>query len=171
MPKGQFWDDTFEKVVEMGQSTAKKSAQQVVQTFSPLKILENALGQNSDMQSGKEKNAQLNKEQKNTPLDLKKLQEKYNNQDKVKTDTLRNHLFQLVKRGEEKVLDDEKRKEQEKKRQEAYEEHEKKRQLAQKKQIEAVQETPHGKQRRSIFSPKKAAKREQVEVKPASGKQ
>ncbi len=170
MAKGQFVDDTFEKLVEMGQTTAKNAGKQVAQTFSPLKILENALGQGQSNQPTKEKIDEL-KKKNNTPLDLNKLQQKYDNQDKFKTESLRKRLFQLTKSGEEKSLQEERGKKMQKVRQEIYETQTKKRQAEEKKRAGLWQEIPHGKERRSIFSAKKVAKREQVEVKPASGKQ
>jgi len=170
MAKGQFVDDTFEKIVEMGQTTAKNAGKQVAQTFSPLKILENALGQGQNQQSVKEELDKL-KKKNNTPLDLNKLQNKYDGQDKIKAESLRNRLFQLVKGGEEKSLQEERNKKMQKKHQEIYEAQAKKRQVEEKKRTTTSQEIPHGKERRSIFSAKKVAKREQVEVRPASGKQ
>jgi len=80
-------------------------------------------------------------------------------------------LFQLVKTGEEKAIMAKKQEEQEKKRKEAYETEEKKRRQKELQLQQSQAETPHGKERRSIFSPKKVARREQTEVKPSSGKQ
>lgn len=171
MVKGNFLDDTFEQALEFGQSTVKASAQAVKTTFSPLKILENTKGLVSKQNDqGKEKieKGQVNK-QNHTKLDFEKLNSKYQNQDKVKTEALRYKLFQLVKSGEEKVLYEKKRDEEEKKQKLIYEEQEKKRKLFEKGKQEMP--IPQGKQRRSIFSHKKVAQRQQTEVKPSSGKQ
>lgn len=51
MNKGSFWDDTFEKALEAGQSMAKSSAKQIKQTFSPLQMIKNAMGGEANPQS------------------------------------------------------------------------------------------------------------------------
>ena len=79
-------------------------------------------------------------------------------------------LFQLVKRGEEEVLQQKKQEEQEKEQKEVYEVEEKKKKLAEKQKQEQMDDIPKGKIRRSIFSPKKVAQRQHAEVKPATGK-
>ncbi|MCL4374956.1 hypothetical protein M1523_03800 [Patescibacteria group bacterium] len=173
MPKGSFWSDTFEQLAELGKTTVKQSTQAVKQTFNPVKILEKAVkpANNQSGDKGVEKPEGGNKQnQRHTPLDLEKLQQRYQNQDKAKADMLRNRLFQLVKSGEEKVLQEKKQELLEKKRKEEWEKAEKKKR-AQEAANQTPAEVPHGKERRSIFSPKKVAKREQAEVKPASGKQ
>ena len=43
MKKGGFWDDTFEKALEAGQSMAKSGGKQLKQTFSPANMIKNAL--------------------------------------------------------------------------------------------------------------------------------
>lgn len=180
MNRGSFLSDTFEQLAELGQSTAQKTGQAVKQTISPTKIFNKIIGNNNDRFSevkgdatkggGATSEVKLNGE-KHTPLDFNKLQQKYENQDKAKSDALRQRLFQLVKGGEEKVIFQKKQEEEEKKRKNYYEEQEKKRKAEQQNQKQSSGELPQGKVRRSIFSPKKVAKREQAEVKPASGKQ
>ena len=171
MAKTSFWrDEILGELLELGQSTAKKSAQQVGKTFSPLKILEGALGYDSNNSLPEKKNNQELKKTNNTPLNLEKLQQKYHEQDKQKEEFLRQRLFQLVKRGDEEILQREKQKEEERKRMEFYQREEKKRKEERKRQ-EASLEAPRGKIRRSIFSHKKVAQRQQAEVKPAAGKQ
>lgn len=173
MVKLGFWDDIFEKLAELGQSTAQKTGQAMKQTFSPIKIIESALGTKQSfsdrgieqLEKGK------GKKQTHTPLDFQKLTNKYEEQDAKKAQTLRQRLFQLVKSGEEKTLMAKKQEEQEKKRQEFYQLQEKKRKEEEKRRQEQTAQIPMGKIRRSIFSPKKVAKRKQAEVKPASGKQ
>ncbi len=174
MAKGNILQDSFEQLVELGKTTTKQGAKQVAQTFSPLKMIDNAIkgGENGTDQRGLSegsKTAEV-KENKNTPLDFDKLQKKYQDQDKLKTESLRNRLFQMVKREDEKSLERKKAEEQEKMRKEEYEKQEKKKQKAQEQQLQST-ETPHGKQRRSIFSPKKAAQKTHAEVRPATGKQ
>ena len=173
MAKTSFWrDEILGELLELGKSTAKKSVQQIGQTFSPLKIFEGVVNKSNNNDSSLEKKSKEEaKKQNNTPLNFEKLQEKYQSQDKQKEESLRQRLFQLVKRGEEEVLEREKQKEAEKQRIEAYKEQEKKRKEEERKRQEASLEAPRGKIRRSIFSPKKVAQRQQAEVKPAAGKQ
>jgi hypothetical protein len=172
MAKGGFASDTFEKLAELGTSTVKKSASAVKQTFDPIKIVEKVMGIEQPKDKGVEKLEKgQSKKQNHTPLDLKKLQSKYEDQDKVKEQILRQHLFQLVRRSGEDVVERKKQEEMEKKRKVAYEVEDKKRKEEEKKRLEQMQTIPMGKVRRSIFSPKKVAKREQAEVKPATGKQ
>lgn len=169
-PKPGFWEDTFEQLVELGATTAKKAGQSVTQTFSPLKITEKIINpQPSQSSQSPEKlhSAKAN----HTPLDFEKLQEKYQKQDDQKTAALRQRLFQLVKKGEEEILRKKEQEKLEKKRKEEYEDAEKKRKEEERKRQEQAAEIPQGKIRRSIFSPKKVAKRQQAEVKPAAGKQ
>lgn len=171
MPKGSIWSDTFEQLAELGKSTAKHTGKALKQTFSPIELAKKAI--NIDTKSSDSTNRLENaqtKKQNHTPLDLSKLENQYQNQDKIKADNLRNRLFQLVKSGEEKVMMTKKQEEEEKKRKEAYEDEEKKRRKKQQSMQQPAQ-MPRGKERKSIFSAKKVAKREQAEVKPASGKQ
>ena len=172
MAKGNILHDSFEQLAELGKTTAKQGAKQVGQTFSPLKLLEHASGKNQDVNDKEKEQIDELKKKKDasTPLDFDKLQKKYQNQDKLKTESLRNRLFQMVKREDEKSLERKKAEEQEKKRKEEYEKQEKKKQLAQQQQVQSA-EIPQGKQRRSIFSPKKAAQRNVAETRPATGKQ
>lgn len=170
MPKGSFLDDTFEKLAELGVSTVKKSGAAVKQTFDPLKLAEKTVGSTQQDKGMEKLEKGQSQKQKHTPLDFDKLQKKYQDQDTIKMDTLRNRLFQLVKSGDEKILQEKKQEEAQKKQKELYELQEKKRKEEERKRIEQ-QAIPQGKTRRSIFSAKKVAKREQAEVKPAAGKQ
>ena len=172
MAKTSFWrDEILGELLELGKSTAKKSVQQIGQTFSPLKIFEGVVNNSNNNDSSLEKKLKEEaKKQNNTPLNFEKLQEKYQSQDKQKEESLRQRLFQLVKRGDEEILQREKQKEEERKRMEFYQREEKKRKEERKRQ-EASLEAPRGKIRRSIFSHKKVAQRQQAEVKPAAGKQ
>jgi hypothetical protein len=170
MPKGNILQDSFEQIVELGQTTAKQGAKQISQTFSPLKILENITQNSPSTPSLNEKQSNEKNESKSTPLNFEKLKKNYEDKDKAKTESLRNRLFQLVKQQEEKSLEEKKTKEEKKGKKEEYKKEEKKKLLAQQKQAQET-EIPQGKQRRSIFSPNKVVKREQAEVRPASGKQ
>ena len=168
MAKGKILQDSFEQLAEFGKTTAKQGAKQVAKTFSPLKMI-NSIIKGAENGSEDSNTAEV-KEKKSTPLDFDKLQKKYQDQDKLKTESLRNRLFQMVKREDEKSLERKKAEEQEKKRKEEYEKQEKKKKQVQQQQVQSA-EIPRGKQRRSIFSSKKTAQRAQVEVRPATGKQ
>jgi len=173
MPKTGFWDneEILGELLELGKSTVKNTGQQLKQTFSPLKILEGIVGGgNESLLIEKNDKNELKREHNSTPLDIEKLRNKYQEQDKQKEEALRQRLFQLVKRGEEEVLQTQKQQEAEKQRMEAYQE-QKKRKEEERKRQEALVEAPKGKIRRSIFSPKKVVQRQQAEVKPATGKQ
>ncbi len=165
--KTGFWQDTFEQLVELGASTAKKTAQSVTQTFSPLKIAEKIVNIDSSQTIQSLEKQPITKDN-HTPLNFEKLQEKYQKQDEQRTAALRQRLFQLVKSTEEKVLIDKKQKETEEQRREIYEQQEKRRKEEERKRKEQAEEIPQGKIRRSIFSPKKMARRQQTEFKPAS---
>lgn len=176
-------EDSFEKLVEQGATQAKKAvksaAQQVKQTVNPSKLWEQILGIDSDpsipsspSHPSRPSNSpeSLKSPKSHTPLNLEKLGKNYKDAEAQKTEVLRQRLFQLVKRGEEKVLLEKKQEEGEKKQKEAYEVQEKKRKEEEKKKQQA-QEIPKGKVRRSIFSPRKVAQRQHTETKPSSGKQ
>jgi len=179
MKKGGFWNDTFEKALEAGQSMAKSGGKQLKQTFSPAQMLKNAFSAEGTADLPAEVPPRGTKEgvgkgKQSTPLDFVKLQEKYQNQDKSKTDALRNRLFQMVKSGDEKIMMEKKQKEEEKKRQEAYQEHEKKRKDAEKQRQAQMSGEPQGKERQSILAPKKKKKAplpSVAEIKPSTGKQ
>lgn len=166
MPKGKILQDTFEKVVELGGSTAKQTAKQVSQTFSPLNILENLTtsGSSKPIETDKKKDT-------HTPIDIKGLTKNYEAQDKQKESALRNRLFQLVKSGDEQELQKKKSEERQKTVQEQREEQQKEEEEKKKRETQILGEIPQGKQRRSIFSPRVKAQREHAEYKPASGKQ
>ena len=170
-------EDTFEKLVEQGTTQAKKAIKstvgQVKQTVSPTKIWEQILGIDSNPSIPSNPTNPLEtfaRSKSHTPLNLDKLGKSYQDKEKQKTEVLKQRLFQLVKRGEEEILQANKQEEMEKKRKEAYEIEMKKRKEEEKKKQQAG-EIPRGKVRRSIFSPKKAAQRQHAELKPASGKQ
>jgi len=169
MPKGNILSDSFEQLAELGQTTVKQGSKQIAQTFSPLKILE-TINPQSPQSLESPKSPESPKKDSTTPLDFSKLQNSYKNQEKVKMESLRNRLFQMVKREDEKSLERKKAEEQEKKRKESTEKQEKNRQIAA-QQSQQSEGEPQGKVRRSIFSHKKVAQRSQAEVKPATGKQ
>jgi len=168
MVKGSFLDDTFEKLVELGSSTAKKTGKAVAQTFSPLQITERLLGHENTGETSSQKNYEK-KPQSHTPLNFEKLQQRYAEQDEIKQRMLRQRLFQMIKQQEEKVQQEKKQTEGQQKLMEERkkQEEERKRQLAQQ---QVQEEIPRGKIRRSIFSPKKVAQQKHAEIKPSIGK-
>ncbi|MBI3619542.1 hypothetical protein HY214_00110 [Candidatus Roizmanbacteria bacterium] len=172
MAKGTFSDDTFEKILEFGSSTGKKAVQSVKNTFSPLKILDKATGLSTSGDQGIEKTEKgAAKRNDHTPVDFDNLEKSYKKQDSLKSDALRNRLFQLVKSGEEKAIQASRQGENDEKRREAYMAQEKKRKAEENRRAADSASLPQGKVRKSIFSPKKVAKREQTEVRPSAGKQ
>lgn len=175
-------EDSFEKLVEQGATQSKKvvksAGQQIKQTFSPTKMWEELLGVSSSVDSQTDSVDGTNKKTesvvknggKHTPLNLEKLGKSYQNSEKQKQEQLKQHLFRLVKEGEEKLMYERKKEEQEKKQREIYELQEKRKKEEEKRKQQAG-DIPQGKVRRSIFSHKKVAERSHTETKPASGKQ
>ena len=175
-------EDTFEKLVEQGTTQTKKAVksavQQVTSTVSVNKMWEQILGVPSNTPDKPattnppgnfESRESVNSTRSHTPLNLDKLAKSYQFNDKQKTDALKQHLFELVRRGDEKLLFDKKQAEQEKKKKEAYDlEMKKKKEEDNQKQ---TGELPQGKVKKSIFSHKKVAQRQHAELKPSSGKQ
>ncbi|MDO8609794.1 MAG: hypothetical protein Q7R95_04545 [bacterium] len=173
MAKPGFWDDTFEKLAELGMSTAKKTVKAGVSIVSPTALIDSALGTKSSSQDKSIEQLEKTKGKKsnNTPLDFQNLQKSYQNKDMQETNAVRQRLFQLVKRDEEKGSMDKKQEEQEKKRKEAYEEQEKQRQIQQKRNQNSVTNSPQGKAQRGKITRKKSSQNEQAEFKPSTGKQ
>ncbi len=156
-------DNIFEQLEDFGKSTAKNTAESLINTFNPLKTLENNSPQ-IDKKDVVSKNA-------HTPLDLEKLKKKYENQDKAKADALAQRLFRRAKSEEENFFEKQKQNKLQETQAKTQEEERKKQQVYRQKIRNQQQIEPHGKSRRSIFSHKKVAQREQIEVKPATGKQ
>ena len=170
MTKGNLFEDTFEQLVELGSSTAKKSVQQIAATFNPLNLAKKLTReQTSEVEQRSKKTAEIRRDKDHTPLDFKKLQAKFDDRDKLQAEALRNRLFQIVKREDEKSLEKEEMEEVEIKRKEEYIAQDKKRKEQEKKQQQG--DIPTGKIRRSIFSSKKTVDRQHAELKPATGKQ
>ncbi|MFH0979548.1 MAG: hypothetical protein V1803_01220 [Candidatus Roizmanbacteria bacterium] len=171
MTKPKLLEDTFEQLVELGQSTAKKTVKSVTQTlnpFSPPSVIPSE-AERSEAESRNLKTESI-KGKNHTPLDFERLKQKFQDKEKIKTEALRNRLFQMVRQGDERILMEKRQKEMEKKRQEVYLQEEKKRKEEEKKRKQAVP-IPMGKIRRSIFSPKKVAQQQHTETRPATGKQ
>ena len=167
--KGTFTGDTFEKIAELGGTTAKKTAKAVAQTFNPLAVFEG----NSKSESQKAQMEKAKKEaesKKASPLNFEELQKLYKEQDAKKEMELRQRLFNLVKEGEKQEYAKRKKAEQDRQQAAVQEEQRKKKQEEEKRQQETSQEAPKGKERKSIFSPKKKAQEQHTETKPSSSK-
>jgi len=167
---GSFWDDTIEQLSELGKSTVKQTASSLKQTFSPTSLFEHATGKSSEQNATGQKTEHIKKENNNTPLDFAKLQDKYANQDKQKTDALRNRLFQMVKGDEEKMLQKKKQEKEQKQQQLLYEEQEKERKKQQQNQQSAPGEATGKQKGRLGQARKKAHVPDPAEMKPNSGK-
>ncbi len=167
MPKGNFWNDTADEIMEFGVSTAKATATNVVKSLNPVQsILEN---KNTTAQSGDpgiEKMQSQMEKSKSTPLNFAKLQNTYADQDKIKVDAMRNRLFQLVKGDESKAIAERKREEEERKNKELYGEQEKKKREYDAHQQQSQSDAPRGKVHRTIGAAhKKVADNSHQEVK------
>lgn len=165
MAKPNFWDDTFEQIAELGESTAKKTVKAVQQIADPTQMLEY---KTIEEQAKREK---LSQEKNNhTPVDFEKLQRQYADKDTKKADALRQRLFQLVKEGDQDVLQQQKKEIQEKQMNERQEEEMKQKRLEEKRRQE-MSTAPKGKERKSIMGTKKRVQQEiQTETKASSGK-
>jgi len=180
MSKGSFWSDTFEQLEQLGTTTAQQTGQAVksVTIGSLQKALEEFTGGASSQSSGDKGMEKIEKgqvkKQNHTPLDTKKLEEGYKKQDQQKIMDVRQrlwHYFNLEKQEEKKAVDERKKEEIDQKREEEWEKEEKKRKKQQEEQKQPFVEPPKGKERRSIFAPRKVAKRTLAETRAGSGKQ
>ena len=171
MAKGGILEDTFEQLVELGQSTAKKTVKSVAQTLNPFDKTSGGKTSEVNSEQNQARTLEVKRGNNHTPVDFEKLKNKFQDKDKLQAEALRNRLFQIVKREDEKSLERKKMEEADKKRREEYLAQEKKRKEQEKKQQEQQGNIPRGKIRRSIFSSKKIAERSHAELKPATGKQ
>lgn len=170
MAKGQFWDDTFEKLAELGTSTAKKTVKSVGKIVNPLQALDKS--SDNSQQAQQEKIAEEAKRNPNhTPLDFKQLQEKFGKSDEQKAEELRNKLFHMVKNAEKESTERGKQETQQKEQQEIREKEEKERKEKEQHQQQSGG-APHGKVHKSILGGgrKKASMEQLAEFKPSSTK-
>ncbi|MEK7096844.1 MAG: hypothetical protein AAB859_00840, partial [Patescibacteria group bacterium] len=145
---------------ELGASTAKQTVKSVAQIVNPFSKNES-----------KPHSPEVNRGKDHTPLDFKKLQNKFQDKDKLQAESLKNRLFQMVRREDEKIIERKDMEEGQKKRQEEYDEQEKKRKEQQQKNQNQESGMPTGKAKRGTMSRKKSSEQQHVENKPASGKQ
>lgn len=168
MKKGTILGDTFEQLAELGQSTAKKtvkSVAQIVNPFDQTKTSEVGHDQNT------RKTLEVDRKQNHTPLDFKKLNDNFQDKDKLQAEALRNRYFQRVKREDERVLERKSMSEQQKKQEEANTAYDERRKDQQKKQSQQQDDMPMGRTKRGVMTRKKSSEQQHVENKPASGKQ
>jgi hypothetical protein len=172
MPKGRLADDTFEKLVELGSTTAKKAGKTVVKTFTTQKVLENTIESVLGTRpTGTTENGEKKKPNNFTPVDFEDLKKKHALKDKEKETALRQRLFQLVKEGEKDMANTVAKKHRERQGQMELEEQERKKREEEKKLAEQSSDIPKGKERKSIFSPLKKVVEKRAELRPGSGKQ
>jgi hypothetical protein len=178
MSRKGFWSDSFEELFELGKSTAQQTVQagKSLTIGTAQKALEQLTGQTTTnpTDKGAEKIEKGQKKQNHTPLNINQLEEGYKKQDQQKIDGVRQklwHYFNLEKQGEKKAVDERKKEETDRKKRQEWEKEEKKRKEEKAKQQQPFVETPKGKERRSIFAPKKVAKRSQAETRIGAGKQ
>jgi len=167
MAKNTILGDAFEQLAELGVSTAKQTVKSVAQVVNPFSKNESYKSNESNRSNSPE----LNKKSNHTPVDFDKLKNKFQDKDKLKAEALKNRLFQLVKREDEKILERKDMDEAQKKRKEEYEKEDKKRKEQQKKAQGQQSGMPTGKAKRGFMSHKKSSEQQHVENKPASGKQ
>lgn len=169
MAKNTILGDTFEQLLELGASTAKQTVKSVAQIVNPFNEVKTSTVENPPAGGGK--TAEVNRGKNHTPLDFKKLQNKFQDKDKLKAEALRNRFFQIVKREDEKILERKDMEEGQKKRQEEYDQQEKKRKEQQQKAQGQQGAIPTGKAKRGFMTKKKSSEQQHVENKPATGKQ
>lgn len=168
--------NVFEQVREVGADMAKSSAKQVKETFSPWGMIKNSFVETD--KSNQNQDAKLielqGKSGNSTKLDFDTLNKSYTNQDQQKIQAMKQRLFQIVKRDEEKTVQKSEQLKAEKGRQEVYEVSEKKRRIEEKRQNSASN-APEGKSGRGTAligkKKRKATEPQPAETKPGSSKQ
>lgn len=169
--KGSFWSNTFETLEKFGKDTARETARGVADTINPFKKEKTI---NTEEQEKESKKMEKKKKKDDfTPLDIEKLHGSYRSEDEKKAQVLRQRLFQLVKKQERDIMEeDEKQKEEKRLREEQKEEERRKKEKERLKQ-EQESEIPKGKdQRGSAFTTKKKKKPvNTIETKVGKGKQ
>jgi len=168
MTKNTILGDAFEQLAELGSSTAKKTVKSVAQIVNPF---DQARTSEVGPEQNTRKTSEVKRGKNHTPVDFKKLQNKFQDKDKLQADALSRQFFQNVKREDEKIIQRKEMEEAQKKRQEEYEEQEKKRKGQQQKMQNQQSSMPTGKAKRGTMSRKRSSEQQHVENKPASGKQ
>lgn len=176
MSRKSIFSDSLDELFELAKSTGQQAARTAksLTLGTAKKALEQITGQSStstEPNKGIEKLTNERKQINHTPLNFEELGEKYQEQDNKEMAKVRRlwHFFNLEKETERKAIEQRKREEDERKRKKEIEEQERrKREQAQHQEAVPI---PKGKERRSIFAPKRAVKRAQAETRVGSGKQ
>lgn len=171
--------NVFEQVVDTGRDMAKSSAKQVKETFSPWDMIRNSFTEEKaspDQNTQSKSKEVLGKGKNNTPLDFDKLQSQYANQDKQKIDVMKQRLFQLVKKDEEKTMMKGKQEKAQKEQSITQEEANARRREEEQRRRLMMSDAPEGKSGRGSALMGKKKKRkptepQPAETKPGSGKQ
>ena len=170
--------DTFEQVIETGKDMAKSSAKQIKETFNPWDIISNSFSNTDKSAENQPNQGQIKSKEgggkggNNTPLNFDTLQTKYADQDKKNIDAMKQRLFQLVKRDEEKTIMKGKQETAEKERAISQEDMDKKRREEEKKRQQSFAAAPQGKAERGSGKRRRQASEPQpAETKPGSSKQ
>ncbi|OGK18307.1 hypothetical protein A3G67_03365 [Candidatus Roizmanbacteria bacterium RIFCSPLOWO2_12_FULL_40_12] len=167
--KKTFIGDTFEQVSDTGTSTVKQVGKAVQTTFDPLQALDQENDIALDNKTDENVKSEVENNKNHTPVDLEQLKNNYNDQDKLQEEAARQRLFKMVKEGEREAYDLKKKKEEKRKNKEEEEKDQKKKKKEEERKKQDETSLPKGKQRRSIFSPKKKARLQHAEYKPQSG--
>ena len=171
--------NAFEEIAEAGKDMAKSSAKQIEDTLSPWEMIRNSFdtkeGANQESDQMNKIKEMQGKGDKHTPLNFNKLQDSYANQDKQKINAMKQRLFQLVKRDEEKQVMKGKQEKAQKEQAVTHEEMEKRRRIEEKKRQDAMSAAPEGKSGRGTAlsgkKKRKATEPQPAETKPGSSKQ
>ena len=169
--------NVFEQVREAGADMAKSSAKQVKETFSPWDMIKNSFVETDNPNQNQEAKLKelQGKNGNSTKLDFDKLNKSYANQDQQKILMMKQRLFQIVKRDEERVHQKGEQLKAEKVRQETYEQSEQKRRIEEQKRQNAMSSAPEGKSGRGTAlmgkKKRKATEPQPAETKPGASKQ
>lgn len=157
--------NAFEQVLETSKDIAKSSTKQIVDTLSPWDMIRNSFNENTPDQV-KSKEIQ-NKGKNSTDLNFKKLTESYETQDKQKIESMKQKLFQMVKRDDERSVQRVQQTKGEKERATSQEAGDKQRQQDYQKRQSSLA-APQGKLK---GRKRKATEPQPAETKPGGGKQ
>lgn len=146
--KGTIKSNILESLETLGKDTAKGSFEAVKTTFNPLELL----GKTGRLENKPAGSKEAFKNKNNyTKLDLKNLQEQYDNKTKAELNAYRQKLFQLVRSGEERSLTEERQKIDQQKQQENYSQQHQQEQKKKQQQAQQQIAGPRGKRRKYIF--------------------
>jgi len=166
-----FWSNTFETLEKFGKDTAKETARGVADTVNPFKKEKTINPEEQEKESHKMEKKKRREDF--TPLDIEKLHGSYKSEDEIKAQALRQRLFQLVKKQERDIIEEDEKQKEEKKLREEQEEEERRKKEKERLKQEQESEIPKGKdQRGSAFAAKKKKKPvKTMENKVGKGKQ